>query len=98
MNTTPDDAAWRRLLAPYKKASRRRALIQVVDTVLPYAAIWAAMVWSVMAWLWLLAVPLAVPAAGLFIRLFIIQHDCGHGSFFRSPRGQPRCSAPCSAC
>ncbi len=27
---------------------------------------------------------LAVPAAGLLVRFFIIQHDCGHGSFFRS--------------
>jgi acyl-lipid omega-6 desaturase (Delta-12 desaturase) len=26
---------------------------------------------------------LAVPAAGLLVRLFMIQHDCGHGSFFR---------------
>jgi len=27
---------------------------------------------------------LAVPAAGLMMRAFIIQHDCGHGSFFRT--------------
>jgi omega-6 fatty acid desaturase (delta-12 desaturase) len=32
-------------------------------------------------WLTLL---LALPAAGLLVRLFIIQHDCGHGSFFKS--------------
>jgi omega-6 fatty acid desaturase (delta-12 desaturase) len=32
-------------------------------------------------WLTLL---LAVPAAGLVVRLFMIQHDCGHGAFFRS--------------
>jgi len=30
------------------------------------------------------ALPLAVPAAGLLVRLFIIQHDCGHGSFYKS--------------
>ncbi|NIP15295.1 MAG: fatty acid desaturase, partial [Gemmatimonadetes bacterium] len=34
-------------------------------------------------WLTLL---LAVPAAGLLIRLFIFQHDCGHGAFFKSRR------------
>src|SRR5258708_30159940 len=33
-----------------------------------------------------LALLLAVPAAFFLIRLFIIQHDCGHGSFFRSAR------------
>ncbi len=27
---------------------------------------------------------LAIPTAGLLVRLFIIQHDCGHGSFFKS--------------
>jgi len=26
---------------------------------------------------------LAIPAAGFLVRLFMIQHDCGHGSFFR---------------
>jgi acyl-lipid omega-6 desaturase (Delta-12 desaturase) len=29
---------------------------------------------------------LAVPAAGFLVRLFMIQHDCGHGSFFRRRR------------
>ena len=59
MNTTAqDDAAWRRLLAPYKKASWRSALIQVANTLIPFAATWAALVWSVMAGYWLLAVPL----------------------------------------
>jgi omega-6 fatty acid desaturase (delta-12 desaturase) len=38
-------------------------------------------------WLSLL---LAVPAAGLLVRLFIIQHDCGHGSFFRSRSANDR--------
>ncbi len=30
-----------------------------------------------------LVLPLAIPAAGFLVRLFMIQHDCGHGSFFR---------------
>jgi len=33
-----------------------------------------------------LAIVVAVPTAGMMVRLFIIQHDCGHGSFFRSRR------------
>ena len=84
--TAQDDAAWRRLLSPYKKASWRSALIQVANTLIPFAATWAALVWSVMAGYWLLAVPLTLLASGLYIRLFILQHDCGHGSFFPSRR------------
>ena len=39
-----------------------------------------------MAWNYGLVLLLAVPVAGLFVRLFILQHDCGHGSFFTSQR------------
>ena len=35
---------------------------------------------------WWLSLLLAVPAAGFLVRLFMIQHDCGHGSFFRHRR------------
>src|ERR1051326_2813309 len=30
-----------------------------------------------------LTLPMAIPTAGFLVRLFMIQHDCGHGSFFR---------------
>jgi len=39
-----------------------------------------------MSWSYWLTLLLAVPAAGLLVRIFIIQHDCGHHSFFRSHR------------
>jgi len=63
------------------------ALRQIVDTLLPYltlCAIMLAMTANGHEWL---ALPLAVPAGGLLVRLFIIQHDCGHGSFLPSRRG-----------
>ncbi len=45
------------------------------------------MAWSVHAgWNYGLSVLLALPAVGMYVRLFIIQHDCGHGSYFASPR------------
>ena len=84
-----DARAWNRLLAPYKRPCRRRAWLQLADTVLPFAALWAAMAWSVGVSYFLTAL-LAVPTAGLFLRLFIIQHDCGHGSFFASARANHR--------
>jgi omega-6 fatty acid desaturase (delta-12 desaturase) len=82
---TPDTSL--RKLAEFARPSLPRALWQLTNTLLPFVALWSAMariflhdagVW------WLLL--LAVPAAGLYVRLFILQHDCSHGSFFRSAR------------
>jgi omega-6 fatty acid desaturase (delta-12 desaturase) len=52
-------------------------------TAVPLAAIWAAMALTLDYGYWI-ALLLAVPAAGLLVRLFMIQHDCGHYSFLRS--------------
>jgi omega-6 fatty acid desaturase (delta-12 desaturase) len=76
----------RRLCAKFAKPSLLRALWQLANTVPTFALLWLCMAWSVHAgWGhgWLL---LALPTAGLYVRLFIIQHDCGHGSFFSSHR------------
>jgi omega-6 fatty acid desaturase (delta-12 desaturase) len=62
-----------------------RSLWQVVNTLLPLIALWAAMHASLAVSDWL-PLALTVPAACLVVRLFIIQHDCGHGSFFVSRR------------
>lgn len=72
-----------RLFARYRTPSSRRSLIELGITIVPFAAIWALM-WSALSngyWIGLL---LAVPAAGFLVRLFMIQHDCSHGAFFRS--------------
>jgi omega-6 fatty acid desaturase (delta-12 desaturase) len=79
----PDEQTWRDLLAPYKQASWRRAWVQLVDTALPFAGLWALMLWSLDV-SYALTLLLALPAAGLLTRLFIFQHDCGHGAFFPS--------------
>jgi acyl-lipid omega-6 desaturase (Delta-12 desaturase) len=84
MTDTADEKAWKKTLAPYKKPSLRRALVQLLNTAVPFAGIWALMAWT-LDFAPVLSLLLAIPAAGLFMRLFIIQHDCGHGSFFRSP-------------
>lgn len=78
-------AYWHRVLAPYKKPDTRRALLQVLDTAIPFVALWGLMLASLEV-SYALTLLLAVPTAGLLVRLFIIQHDCGHGSFFRSQR------------
>jgi len=73
------------LTARFRQSSNLRASWQLANTMLPYAALWYLMyrLWP-LAW-WLMP-PLAVLAAAFLVRLFIIFHDCGHGSFFSSRR------------
>ena len=84
-NDTNQSPSLRQLCAPFAKPHLGRALWQVTNTLIPFAALWALMAYGVRAeWNYLWIVLLAIPTAGLFVRLFIIQHDCGHRAFFRS--------------
>src|SRR5512135_1277296 len=74
-----------RALARYRSPDLKRSLWQVVDTAVPYTLMWLVMLYFAGRAYWLTLL-LAVPTAGFLIRLFIIQHDCGHGAFFRSAR------------
>jgi len=58
---------------------------QVVNSVVPYILMWILMYYSLEISYWLTLL-LSVPAAGFLVRIFIIFHDCGHGSFFKSER------------
>jgi omega-6 fatty acid desaturase (delta-12 desaturase) len=71
--------------AEFRHPSLAESLGQLASTALPLLALNALMYasWSISYWLTL---ALAVPTAGFVVRLFIIQHDCGHGSFFASRR------------
>jgi omega-6 fatty acid desaturase (delta-12 desaturase) len=77
----------RQLCARFAKPSLGRALWQLTSTLPPFALLWMLMLWSVHAgWGYGWTLLLALPAAGMYVRLFIIQHDCGHGSYFASKR------------
>jgi omega-6 fatty acid desaturase (delta-12 desaturase) len=78
-----DNAAWKAIVAKYQKPSTLRALWQIVDTIIPYAALWYLM-YLCLSISWWLVVPLAILVGGLLVRVFIIFHACGHGSFFKS--------------
>lgn len=80
-----DVSVWRAIVAEYQKPSLPRALWQIVNTFVPYALIWVLMYLS-LSISWWLVVPLAILAGGFVVRIFIIFHDCGHGSFFKSRR------------
>ena len=76
-----------REIAAFARSDTRKAIQQLLNTVLPYLGLLALMVHGVTAgWPYALVLVLAVPAAGLAARIFIFFHDCCHGSFFRSRR------------
>jgi acyl-lipid omega-6 desaturase (Delta-12 desaturase) len=70
------------ILVRYRAPSCMRSIVELVITAGPLILLWLLM-WATLGlgyyWLCLL---LAVPAAGFLVRLFMIQHDCGHGAFF----------------
>ena len=81
----PDTSSWKRVVARFQRPALDRALWQVVNTLVPYAVLWYLMSLSLAVSYWL-TVPLAILAGGFLVRVFIIFHDCGHGSFFKSRR------------
>jgi len=78
-----DVAVWKAIVAKYQEPSLPRAIWQIVNTLVPYGLLWYLMYLS-LAVSWWLVVPLAILAGGFVVRIFIIFHDCGHGSYFRS--------------
>jgi omega-6 fatty acid desaturase (delta-12 desaturase) len=81
-----DIAALNAMLAKYKEPSMVRSLWQLANTGLPFFGVTVLMHLAHHHNHGWIALALAFPAAGLLGRLFIIQHDCGHGSFFKSPQ------------
>jgi omega-6 fatty acid desaturase (delta-12 desaturase) len=79
--------AWHGAIAAYARPDRRKAIWQLVNTFVPYAALWALMVYMVQQGVsYWLTLAVAVVAAAFLVRIFIFFHDAGHGSFFASPR------------
>jgi acyl-lipid omega-6 desaturase (Delta-12 desaturase) len=76
-------ADYRAITTQYREPLLRRSVMQLVATIVPFCVLWVAM-WFSLQYSYLLVLALSVPAAGLLVRLFILQHDCGHGSLFRS--------------
>src|SRR5437016_14365218 len=81
--TQADTTGWKAIVARYQKPAIWRGVWQIVNTLVPYAVLWYLMYLSLSVSYWI-TVPLAILAGGFMVRLFIIHHDCGHGSFFKS--------------
>src|SRR5207248_4282920 len=72
-----------RSLAQYREANHGRSVVEILITVVPFVGLWSLM-WLALHIGYGLYLLLAFPTAGFLVRLFMIQHDCGHGSFFRN--------------
>jgi acyl-lipid omega-6 desaturase (Delta-12 desaturase) len=78
-------AAWKQVVSKYQQPSLWRSVYQLVNSSVPYVALWFLMYRSLAISHWITLL-LAIPAGGFLMRLFIIHHDCGHGSFFKSQK------------
>src|SRR3954447_8809584 len=83
MTLPTEPRALKAALAPYQRPSHRRSVIEILVTAVPLAALWGLALFAVNhGWWW--GALLTLPAAAFLVRLFLIQHDCGHAAFFRS--------------
>src|SRR5665213_3365444 len=81
--STASPRRWRNIVAPYERPSNARAGFQLAITWIPLTGVFWLMHRALATSAWI-TIALAVPAAGLLVRTFIVMHDCGHGSFFSS--------------
>jgi omega-6 fatty acid desaturase (delta-12 desaturase) len=77
-----DVRALSQALARYREPNHGRSILEILITAVPLVLLWLSM-WVALDIGYGLYLLLAVPAAGFLVRLFMIQHDCGHGAFFR---------------
>ncbi len=89
-----DYADWRKLVAPYQKPDLSKGIWQLANSFSGLMVCWLLMYWSLGVGYWLTLL-LAIPAAGFLVRIFIIQHDCGHASFFKSRRANDTVGTIC---
>ncbi len=89
LNSSPEGApdidasTLTRILHPYRRSNPLRSVLELAATAVPLAALWIVAWIAVRHGFWWGAL-LSIPAAGFLVRLFGVQHDCGHGSFFQN--------------
>src|SRR5262245_7950205 len=73
---------WAKILAKYREPSHVRSMLELLVTAGAFTFLWL-LAWAVLGFSYWLSLMAVVPAAGFLVRLFMIQHDCGHGALFR---------------
>jgi acyl-lipid omega-6 desaturase (Delta-12 desaturase) len=79
--TGQNERSWPKILSNYRMPHRGRSTFELAATIIPFSILWA-LTWAAVHYGFWWGLVLIVPAAGFLLRLFMIQHDCGHGSFF----------------
>jgi acyl-lipid omega-6 desaturase (Delta-12 desaturase) len=79
------DRSWESIIKLYNKPDARKSIGQLCSTFIPYIIVWILMIKS-MEYSYVLTLLLSLLASGLLVRIFIIFHDCGHNSFFKSAK------------
>jgi omega-6 fatty acid desaturase (delta-12 desaturase) len=85
MTNLEGKVAWQKIVAAYSHPDLPRSIWQTINTLVPFFVLFYLSIRSVDISLWL-TIPLTILTAGFMVRAFIIFHDCGHGSFFKSQR------------
>ncbi|WP_114167460.1 fatty acid desaturase [Exiguobacterium sp. TNDT2] len=78
-------AQLRKHVSPFEKADAKKSVRQMINTILPFLAAWI-LAYQALQISVFVAIPLAIVAAGFVVRMFIIFHDCTHGSFFKNKK------------
>ncbi len=74
---------WVRKLAKYRNPNHLRSVLELLFSAVPFTALWAVAWWALSVSYWL-ALVIAIVNGAFVVRLFGIQHDCGHSAFFRN--------------
>lgn len=86
-NSNSSRPAWYGITAKFGQSHLGKSLWQLLNTLVPYSILWAAMVYLVQGGFpYWITLGLALVAGGVLVRVFILFHDCCHGSFFVSRR------------
>jgi len=76
---------WKSIVEKYQRPDNKKAAIQIINSFLPYIALWVLTYYS-LRWSYFITAPLLLINAFFLVRIFIIQHDCGHQSFFTNKK------------
>ncbi len=76
---------WQQLIKDYQKPCSKKAILQIVNTFLPFLGLWVLMYLSLNWSIWI-TIGLGIINSFFLARIFIIQHDCGHQSFLKSKK------------
>ncbi|HEY6526080.1 MAG TPA: fatty acid desaturase [Solirubrobacteraceae bacterium] len=82
---TPNPSPCREVLAPFAVPCPRRGILAVTTSALPYLAL-CVLMYLTLSVSPLLTLALAIPTAGFLVRVFVVFHDCAHGSLLPSKR------------